>query len=54
MTLLVDNFLVSKTIKMTSSLICDDVEEIELFLNRSIKLGCEGLMVKSLEDNSTY
>lgn len=32
----------------------DDMEEIEEILNASIKEGCEGLMIKTLDTNSTY
>ncbi|KAL4498447.1 hypothetical protein ABPG72_013253 [Tetrahymena utriculariae] len=32
----------------------EDVESIQEFLEKSVKVGCEGLMVKTLETNSTY
>ncbi|EAS02727.1 DNA ligase I, ATP-dependent protein (macronuclear) [Tetrahymena thermophila SB210] len=32
----------------------EDVEQIQEFLEKSVKVGCEGLMVKTLETNSTY
>lgn len=32
----------------------NDFEGVEDFLNKSIKDGCEGLMVKTLEVNSSY
>jgi DNA ligase 1 len=31
-----------------------NVDDMQAFLNQSIKDSCEGLMVKTLENNSTY
>jgi len=31
-----------------------DTEELNSFLQKSVAEGCEGLMVKTLEDNATY
>ena len=44
----------SNMILLAESKDCDNVEEIQEFLDESIKAGCEGLMVKTLEKNSTY
>lgn len=41
-------------IKLAESKDCNDVEQIQDFLNLSVKIGCEGLMVKTLDFNSTY
>lgn len=32
----------------------DDFDAIQEFLNESVKVGCEGLMVKTIEENSYY
>ena len=32
----------------------DNLEEIEDILDKSVKSGCEGLMIKTLDTNSTY
>ncbi len=31
-----------------------EIETIEMFLQESVKAGCEGLMVKTLEVDATY
>ena len=33
---------------------CDDINALQLYLENSIKDGCEGLMVKTIEENATY
>ena len=33
---------------------CDTVEEIQTFLEESVKDGCEGLMVKMLESEASH
>lgn len=33
---------------------CDTTEEIQTFLEDSVKDGCEGLMVKMLESEASY
>ena len=32
----------------------EDTEQMQEFLMESVNNGCEGLMVKTLEDNATY
>jgi DNA ligase-1 len=32
----------------------DDTEELSAFLAASVQEGCEGLMVKTLEENAKY
>ena len=39
---------------MAISMDYETIEEIEEFLQTSIKSGCEGLMLKKLEEGSTY
>lgn len=39
---------------MAESMDSDSFEEIEEFLTQSVKIGCEGLMIKTLEQNAQY
>lgn len=39
---------------LADALVSDSVEEIQAFFNKSIADGCEGLVAKSLSDDSTY
>ena len=51
---LVENHYSTNIIKLAESKDCNDVEQIQEFLDLSVKIGCEGLMVKTLDLNSTY
>ena len=33
---------------------CENIEELQMYLENSIKDGCEGLMVKTIEEHATY
>lgn len=52
--LIINNNYNSNVILLAENKDCQDVNEIQEYLNDSIKAGCEGLMVKTLDENSTY
>jgi DNA ligase-1 len=41
-------------VKIAERRIVDDPDELEAFFEHAISLGCEGLVVKSVQDNSIY
>lgn len=43
-----------KTIKLAEHKDLDSIEAIQEYLDESIKKGCEGLMIKTLEEDSAY
>jgi len=45
---------VENKMRFAQHLDCDTFEEVEAFLYESIKVGCEGLMIKTLEVNAHY
>jgi len=44
----------SERVQLVKQTITDDPEELERFMNEAIEKGCEGLMVKSIEEDSVY
>lgn len=43
-----------KIMKAANYADCENIEELQIYLENSIKDGCEGLMVKTIEENATY
>ncbi len=41
-------------VKIVESLVADNIEELEKFFERSVENGCEGLICKSMADDSVY
>lgn len=44
----------SSAIKLATSSSCSEISQIEEFLNESVAKGCEGLMVKLIDEGSNY
>jgi DNA ligase-1 len=51
---MVDKCYSGKEIQVVTYKDCSEVNEIQEFLEQSVKDCCEGLMVKPLDQNSTY
>jgi len=44
----------AENVKVAEYIIADSQEELELFFERAVESGCEGLMCKSINDDSIY
>jgi DNA ligase-1 len=44
----------SDRVRLAEALVSDNVDEIEKFFEKAIEAGCEGLVLKSVSDNSVY
>ncbi len=44
----------SENVKLAQQLVTDSAEELETFLDTAVSSGCEGLVVKSISDQSIY
>ncbi|WXG43308.1 MAG: ATP-dependent DNA ligase [Promethearchaeati archaeon SRVP18_Atabeyarchaeia-1] len=44
----------SDRVKLAEALVSDDVNKIEVFFEEAIEAGCEGLVLKSVSENSFY
>jgi DNA ligase-1 len=44
----------SDRVKLAEALVTDDLDKIEAFFEKAIEAGCEGLVLKSVSENSIY